>query len=47
MSREKYRMRTFQKRVMRTISDPKWDKVRGDWRKLYIQEPHDLYSKKI
>jgi hypothetical protein len=33
---EKYRLRVFEKRVLRKISGPKKDKVTREWRRLYI-----------
>jgi hypothetical protein len=34
----------FEKRVLRKIFRPKRDDVTGDWRKLHIEELHNLYS---
>jgi hypothetical protein len=34
----------FEDGVLRTIFGPKRDEVTGDWRKLYSEELHDLYS---
>jgi len=34
----------LENRVLRRILEPKRDKVRGDWRKLYNEELNDLYS---
>jgi hypothetical protein len=34
----------FENRVLRRIFGPKRDEVTGEWRKLYNQELHDLYS---
>jgi hypothetical protein len=34
----------FENRVLRRIIGPKRDRVMGGWRKLRIQELHDLYS---
>jgi hypothetical protein len=34
----------FEKRVLRRIFGPKRDEVRGEWRKLYSEEFHNLYS---
>jgi len=33
----------FENRVLRKIFGPKRDDVTGEWRKLYIEELHDLY----
>ena len=37
-------MGVFENRVLRRIFGPKWDEVRGEWRKLHIEELNDLYS---
>lgn len=37
----------FDNRVLRKIFWPKKEKVRGDWRKLNSEEPHDLYPHQI
>jgi hypothetical protein len=42
--REEYRLRIFENRVLRRIFGPKRDEVTGEWRKLYNEELHDLYS---
>jgi hypothetical protein len=34
----------FENRVLRRIFGPKRDEVRGQWRKLYSGELHNLYS---
>jgi hypothetical protein len=34
----------FGNRVLRRIFGPKRDEVTGEWRKLYNEELHDLYS---
>jgi hypothetical protein len=34
----------FENRLPRRIFDPKRDEVTGDWRKLHIEELHNLYS---
>jgi hypothetical protein len=41
--REEYRLKVFQKRVLR-IFQPKGDEVKGGWRKLHNEELCDLYS---
>jgi len=33
----------FEKRVLRGIFGPKWDKVNGEWRELHIEKLNDLY----
>jgi hypothetical protein len=42
--REEHRLRMFKNRVLRRIFGPKRDEVTGEWRKLYNEELHDLYS---
>jgi hypothetical protein len=34
----------FENRVLRRIFGPKRDEVTDEWRKLHIEELHDLYS---
>jgi hypothetical protein len=34
----------FENRVLRRIFGPKRDELRGDWRKLHIEELYNLYS---
>ena len=34
----------FENRVLRRVSGPKRDEVRGEWRKLHNEELSDLYS---
>jgi hypothetical protein len=34
----------FENRVLRKIFGPKRDGVKGGWRKLHNDEPHDSYS---
>jgi hypothetical protein len=34
----------FENRVLRRIFGPKRDEVTGDWRKLHIEDLHNLYS---
>jgi hypothetical protein len=34
----------FENRVLRSIFEPRRDKVTGDWRKLHNDELHNLYS---
>jgi hypothetical protein len=42
--REDQRLRVFENRVLRRIYGPQRDEVTGEWRKLYIEELHTLYS---
>jgi hypothetical protein len=42
--REEYRLRTFEKRVLRRIFGQQRDELMGGWRKLYNVELHNLYS---
>jgi hypothetical protein len=42
--REEHRLRVFDNTVLRRIFGPKWDEVRGEWRKLHSEELHILYS---
>jgi hypothetical protein len=39
-----HRLRVFKNRVLRRLFGPKRDKVTGEWRKLHIEELHDLHS---
>jgi hypothetical protein len=42
--REEHRLRVFENRVLRRIFGAKRDHVTGDWRKLYNEVIHNLYS---
>jgi hypothetical protein len=42
--KEARRLRVFENRVLRIKFGPKWDGVRGEWRKLHNEELNDLYS---
>jgi hypothetical protein len=42
--REEHRQRVFQNRVLSRVFGPKRDEVTREWRKLHIEELHDLYS---
>ena len=37
-------MRVLENRVLSRIFGPKWDEVRGEWRKLHNEKLNDLYS---
>jgi hypothetical protein len=39
-----HQLRVFENKVLRRIFRPKWDDVTGEWRKLYNEEFHNLYS---
>jgi hypothetical protein len=41
--REENRLRVFENRVLRRIFGSKWDEIREDWRRLYIEKFNDLY----
>jgi hypothetical protein len=41
---EEHILRVFENRVLRKIFGPKRDDVMGEWRKLYNEELHNLYS---
>jgi hypothetical protein len=42
--REEYRLRVFEKKVMRRIFGPKRNEMTEEWRKLHNKELRDLYS---
>ena len=42
--REEHRLSVFENRVLGRTFGPKRNKVRREWRKLHIEELHDLYS---
>jgi hypothetical protein len=42
--REKRRLKVFKNTVLRGILGPKRGEVTGEWRKLHIEEHHDLYG---
>jgi hypothetical protein len=44
MLREEHRLGVFQNRVLRRIFGAKRDEMIGEWRKLHIEELHNLYS---
>jgi hypothetical protein len=37
------KLRVFENRVLRRIFGPKRDEVTGSWRKLHVEEHHNLY----
>jgi hypothetical protein len=39
--RKVYRLRVFEKRVLRRIFVPKWEEVAGGWRRLHNEELHN------
>jgi hypothetical protein len=45
--RDEHRLKVFGNRVLRRIFGPKRDEVTGEWRKLHIEEFHNLYSSSI
>jgi hypothetical protein len=42
--REELRLRVFENRLLRRIFGPNRDEMTGDWRKLYNEKLHSLYS---
>jgi hypothetical protein len=42
--REEHRLRVFENRVLRGIFGPKRNEITGGCRRLFNQEPNDLYS---
>jgi len=42
--REERRLRVFENRALKRIFGPNRDEVTGEWRKLYNEVLHDLYS---
>jgi hypothetical protein len=42
--RKEHKLRVFENRVLRRILGPKRNGVTGEWRKLYNEELHNLYS---
>jgi hypothetical protein len=42
--RDEHRLRVFENTVLRRIFGPKWEEVTGEWRKLYNEELHNMYS---
>jgi hypothetical protein len=43
-SREEQRLRVLKNRVFRKIFVSKWEEVTRNWRKMHINELHELYS---
>jgi hypothetical protein len=39
---EERRLRVFEKWMLRRIFEPKWDEIRGEWRKLHNEELNDF-----
>ena len=44
MLREEHGLRVCEKQVLEKIWEPKRKDVTGNWRRLYYEELHDLYS---
>jgi hypothetical protein len=42
--REEHTMKVFGNKVLWTAFGPKMAEILGGWRKLHIEELHDLYS---
>jgi hypothetical protein len=42
--RDEYRLRAFEKRVLRKVFGPSTGEVSGEWRRLHNEERYDLYS---
>jgi hypothetical protein len=42
--KEEYRLKMFENWVLRRIFGPKRDEMTEEWRKLYNEELHNLYS---
>jgi hypothetical protein len=42
--REEHRLRVFENRPLRRIFGQEREKVTGNWRELYSEELHNLYS---
>jgi hypothetical protein len=40
--REEYKLRVFEKRLLRRIFGPKWEGVTDGWRNLHNEELHEL-----
>jgi hypothetical protein len=41
--REERKLRVFENMVLRRIFGPRRDEVKGEWRRLHIEELNDLY----
>jgi hypothetical protein len=41
--REEHRLRVFENGVLRRVFEPNRDEVTGEWRRLHIEEPYDMY----
>jgi hypothetical protein len=44
---EEYKLKVFEKRVLRRIFGPKSDESVGDWRKLHNDELHNFYCSQV
>jgi hypothetical protein len=42
--REEHRLRVFENRLLRKITGPKRDEIKGEWKKLHNGQLHNLYS---
>jgi hypothetical protein len=45
--REEHRLRVSENRMLRRIFGPKSEEVVGGWRRLHIEELHNLYESEI
>jgi len=39
----KHSLRAFENRVLKKIFGPKWEEVKGEWRRLHNEELYGLY----
>jgi uncharacterized membrane protein len=44
LSKQRRRVRVFERRVLRRIFGPKRDEVTGEWRKVHNEQLNNLYS---
>jgi hypothetical protein len=42
--REERTLKVFETKVLRGVFGPKWEEVAGGWRRLHIEELHNLYT---
>jgi hypothetical protein len=42
--KEEHRLKVSENRALRRIFGPKREEVAGDWRRLHIEELHNLYT---